>query len=78
MRRFSYLHFHPDQLLRRLTYGLGITALTFMIALFALLWSARAAVRPAPGDWITTEHAGPLSIEVRGPHSRRKTRIRFA
>jgi hypothetical protein len=64
MRTVAFPFFRIVQLLRRLAYFFTITLLTLMIALFALLWTARAAVRPAPGDWATTLRAGPLSIEV--------------
>ncbi len=64
MRIFYLTRYRPVHVLRRLAYGLTIITLTFMIALFALLWTARAAVRPTPGDWSTTLRAGPLSIEV--------------
>lgn len=41
-----------------------LTILVSMLSLFALLMGARAALRPAPGDWTTTLHAGPLRVEV--------------
>jgi hypothetical protein len=42
----------------------AITALILMLALFAMLMGARAVLRPAPGDWSTTVHAGPIKLEV--------------
>jgi Transglycosylase len=51
-----------------LLYGIalwvGITTVALMIALFAMLYSARAILRPASGDWATTLRAGPLQMEV--------------
>ena len=35
-----------------------------MIALFALLYAARAVLRPAPNDWPTTLRAGPMQMQV--------------
>lgn len=43
---------------------LVFTAVLTMLALSALLFSARALVRPAPGDWATTLRVGPLSMDV--------------
>ena len=51
-------------LLYRIALWVGITTVTLMIALFALLYAARAVLRPAPGDWATTVRAGPLQMEV--------------
>ena len=48
----------------RIAHWVGITTVVSMIALFTLLCAARAALRPAPGDWATTVRAGPLQIEV--------------
>ncbi|ARV19459.1 Monofunctional biosynthetic peptidoglycan transglycosylase [Curvibacter sp. AEP1-3] len=42
----------------------AIAALILMLALFAMLMGARAVLRPAPGDWSTTVHAGPIKLEV--------------
>ncbi len=42
----------------------GITTAVLMIAFFALLYAARAILRPAPGDWSTTLRAGPLQMDV--------------
>jgi len=39
-------------------------ALVFMLSMFAMLVVARAVLRPAPGDWTTTVHAGPLKLKV--------------
>ena len=38
--------------------------LIFMLAMFAMLVVARAVLRPAPSDWTTTVHAGPLKLKV--------------
>jgi monofunctional biosynthetic peptidoglycan transglycosylase len=64
MRTVAFPFFRILQLVRRLAYLFTITLLILMIALLAVLWTARTAVRPAPGDWATTLRAGPLSIEV--------------
>lgn len=48
----------------RIARWIGISTVTLMIALFALLYAARAILRPAPGDWATTVRAGPLQMEV--------------
>lgn len=42
----------------------GITTVALMIAIFALLYAARAILRPAPDDWATTLRAGPMQIDV--------------
>ncbi len=42
----------------------AIAALILMLALFAMLMGARAVLRPAPGDWSTSVHAGPIKLEV--------------
>lgn len=44
---------------------LVVTAVLTMLGLSALLFTARAIVRPAPGDWATTLRVGPLSMDVR-------------
>jgi hypothetical protein len=41
-----------------------ITAVLVMLGLSALLYTARAIVRPAPGDWATTLRVGPLTMDV--------------
>ncbi len=41
-----------------------IAVVLAMLGLSALLFAARAIVRPAPGDWATTLHLGPLKMEV--------------
>jgi len=51
-------------LLYRIALWVGITTVVLMIALFALLYAARAVLRPAPNDWATTLRAGPLQMEV--------------
>ncbi len=56
LRLFKRLH--------RIAHWVGITTAVLMIALFALLYAARAVLRPAPGDWATTLRAGPLHMEV--------------
>ncbi len=43
---------------------LVITAVLAMLGLSALLFTARAIVRPAPGDWATTLRVGPLKMDV--------------
>lgn len=43
---------------------LVFTAVLAMLGLSALLFTARAIVRPAPGDWATTLRVGPLSLNV--------------
>lgn len=43
---------------------LVITAMLAMLGLSALLFTARAIVRPAPGDWATTLRVGPLKMDV--------------
>jgi Transglycosylase len=50
--------------LRRCARWVGITTLILMLALFALLLSARALLRPAPGDWATTLRMGPVQFDV--------------
>lgn len=41
-----------------------ITVVLAMLGLGALLFTARAVLRPAPGDWSTTLRAGPVSLDV--------------
>ncbi len=43
---------------------LVIAAVLAMLGLSALLFTARAIVRPAPGDWATTLRVGPLKMDV--------------
>lgn len=43
---------------------LVLVAVLAMLGLSALLFTARAIVRPAPGDWVTTLRVGPLKMEV--------------
>ena len=43
---------------------LFIAAVLAMLGLSALLFTARAIVRPAPGDWATTLRVGPLKMDV--------------
>lgn len=43
---------------------LVVTAVLAMLGLSALLFTARAIVRPAPGDWATTLRVGPLKMDV--------------
>lgn len=50
--------------LRRCARWVGITTLIVMLTLFALLLSARAMLRPVPGDWATTLRAGPVQFDV--------------
>lgn len=43
---------------------LAIAAVLAMLGLSALLFTARAIVRPGPGDWATTLRVGPLKMDV--------------
>lgn len=43
---------------------LVFTAVLAMLGLSSLLFTARAIVRPAPGDWATTLRIGPLTMDV--------------
>jgi len=43
---------------------LVVTAVLAMLGLSALLFTARAIVRPAAGDWATTLRVGPLNMDV--------------
>lgn len=43
---------------------LVVTAVLAMLGLSAMLFTARAIVRPAPGDWATTLRVGPLNMDV--------------
>ena len=43
---------------------LGFAVVLTMLGLSALLFTARAIVRPAPGDWATTLRVGPLTMDV--------------
>ena len=43
---------------------LGFAVVLAMLGLSALLFTARAIVRPAPGDWATTLRVGPLTMGV--------------
>ncbi|APW41110.1 biosynthetic peptidoglycan transglycosylase [Rhodoferax saidenbachensis] len=43
---------------------LVVTAVLAMLGLSALLFTARAIVRPAQGDWATTLRVGPLNMDV--------------
>lgn len=40
------------------------TVVLAMLGLGALLFTARALLRPAPGDWATTMRTGPVSLDV--------------
>jgi hypothetical protein len=46
------------------TRVLVFTAVLAMLALSALLFTARTMLRPAPGDWATMLRVGPLQLEV--------------
>lgn len=43
---------------------LGFAVVLTLLGLSALLFTARAIVRPAPGDWATTVRVGPLKMDV--------------
>ena len=49
---------------RRVAHAVGIATVVVALALYCLVWGARALLRPAPGDWATTLHAGPVPIAV--------------
>jgi hypothetical protein len=60
--------FLKDDVVRKYGWGgvrfLTLAVLLAMLVLGALLFTARAIVRPAPGDWSTTLRVGPLQLEV--------------
>jgi hypothetical protein len=62
------LYFPKDDVVRKLLWAtarvLGFTAVLAVLGLGALLFTARAIVRPAPGDWATTLRVGPLNMDV--------------
>ena len=49
---------------RRVAHAVGIATVVVALALYCLVWGARALLRPTPGDWATTLHAGPVPIAV--------------
>lgn len=56
--------FAPPKTRHRIALWIAAALAVLVAVLIALLLVARAAVRPAPGDWSTTVRLGPLPVEL--------------